>query len=53
MISLSDVSAIRIKGKDDENVWGAALDGASDEYSKDAPKAYVEIEKPKINYALI
>ena len=52
MVGLIDVKAIRIRG--DDNVWGDSLEGiATDDYSKDAPKAYVEMEKPKINYALI
>ena len=30
------------------------MDGVdTSSYTKDTPKAYVEIEKPKINYALI
>ena len=52
LINISDVNAIRIKG--DENPWGDMMEGVdTSDYTKDAPKAYVEIEKPKINYALI
>ena len=48
---LGVTQGIKING---DNVWGDSLEGvAMDEYSKDAPKAYVEMEKPKINYALI
>jgi len=54
LINISDVNAIALKVNGDENPWGDMLEGVdSSDYSKDAPKAYVEVEKPKINYALI
>ena len=53
LVNISDVNAIKLRG-DDANPWGDMLEGTdSSDYAKDSPKAYVEVDKPKINYALI
>ena len=51
-VLLGIASGIKVQG--DGDIWGDIVgDVDTSSYVKEEPKAYMEKEKPKINYALI